>query len=252
MVQEGYLQTWDNSQINPGDIWAETINMNLLNSDIVLFLVTPDFMGSDYAFNVEVRTELRRLKVKDATAVPIILSHANWKNSPLIDLKPLPRNGQPLIEWVNQEAGFLDIVEGIRDICQKLIAKQFVSNTSISFANLPEKLRFDEVFLKSGTPNYTFVEYADFKRLKFAIAKPGRGVVIEGPSGIGKTTAVKKAIEDIVLKSQTPSLPVQVLSARNPEQLQKSRPCKMGIMELSLLMIFIDSMKHCDNMWLIT
>ena len=147
---------------------------------------------------------------------------------------------------------FSDIVEGIRDICQKLIAKQFVSNTSISFANLPEKLRFDQVFLKSGTPNYTFVEYADFKRLKFAIAKPGRGVVIEGPSGIGKTTAVKKAIEDIVLKSQTPSLPVQVLSARNRSSSNKSRPCKMGIMELSLLMIFIDSMKHCDNMWLIT
>ena len=106
LVQEGYLQTWDDFQINPGDIWAETINMNLLNSDIVLFLVTPNFMGSDYAFNVEVRTELRRPKVKDATAVPIILSYANWKNSPLIDLKPLPRNGQPLIEWVNQEAGF--------------------------------------------------------------------------------------------------------------------------------------------------
>ncbi len=219
LVQQGYLQTWDDSQIHPGDIWAETINMNLLNSDIVLFLITPDYMGSDYAFTVEARTILRRLSENKVIGIPVILSTADWKNSPLVELKPLPKSGQPLTEWTSPADGFSDIVEGIRDICQKLVTQHSTSTTSMS--SLSMRLKFDEVFVKSGTPGFTFVEYPNFKLLKFAIAKPGRGVVIEGPSGIGKTTAVKKAIEELVLSSQTQFTPVKVLSARFPEHIQE-------------------------------
>lgn len=220
LVSQGYLQTWDDSQIQPGDLWQESINVQMLNSDIALFLITSDFMGSDYAFNIEIRTILKRLKENKVMAIPIILSPANWKNSPLVDLKPLPDNGQPLSEWVNPEAGFLDVVEGIRDVCQKLVPK--LSSATLSSSTI-EKLKFNEVFLKSGMPLYTFVEYSDFKRLKFAIAEPGRGIVIEGPSGIGKTTAVKKALEEIVLLSRTrlSNTSVQVLSARSPQQLKQ-------------------------------
>lgn len=222
LVQQGFLQTWDDSQIHPGDVWAETINMNLLNADIVIFLVTPDFLGSDYAFNVEMRIILRRLKEKKAKVIPVILSAADWRNSPLVNLEPLPSNGQPLTDWANIEAGFTDIIDGIEKICQSLATEQSSSRTNSS-SNLQEKLRFDDVFVKSGAPDFTFVEHAEFKRLKFAIAKPGRGVVIEGPSGIGKTTAVKKAIEEVVMLSQTrfPNTSVNLLSARSPKHIQQ-------------------------------
>jgi ssRNA-specific RNase YbeY (16S rRNA maturation enzyme) len=58
-------------------------------------------------------------------------------------------------------------------------------------------LRLEEVFKISGVPTHTFVEPAEYNDLKVALRTAGRGVVVEGPSGIGKSTAVTKAISEV-------------------------------------------------------
>ncbi len=75
-------------------------------------------------------------------------------------------------------------------------------------------LRLEEVFKISGVPTHTFVEPAEYNNLKVALRTPGRGVVVEGPSGIGKSTAVSKAIAEI-----GHPLAVTKLSARVPADL---------------------------------
>jgi hypothetical protein len=55
----------------------------------------------------------------------------------------------------------------------------------------------EEVFKTSGVPTYTFVKPDEYDRLIVALRTPGRGLVIEGPSGIGKTTSVLKALEEL-------------------------------------------------------
>jgi len=57
--------------------------------------------------------------------------------------------------------------------------------------------KLEEVFKKSGIPTYTFVEPLEYRKLLVSLRTPGRGLVIEGPSGIGKTTCVLKILEDI-------------------------------------------------------
>lgn len=56
--------------------------------------------------------------------------------------------------------------------------------------------RIDEVFKKSGVPTHTFVPPLEYDRVAVALRTPGRGIIIEGPSGIGKTSCVKRALED--------------------------------------------------------
>ncbi|WP_370261607.1 TIR domain-containing protein [Limnobacter sp.] len=56
--------------------------------------------------------------------------------------------------------------------------------------------RIDEVFKKSGVPTHTFVEPDEYDRVRVAIQTPGRGVIIEGPSGIGKTSCIKRALDE--------------------------------------------------------
>lgn len=70
----------------------------------------------------------------------------------------------------------------------------------------------EEVFKRSGLPTHTFVEPREYSHLKVALRTPGRGVIIEGPSGIGKTTAVLTAVEEMGLAGQ-----IQKLSARVPD-----------------------------------
>jgi hypothetical protein len=79
--------------------------------------------------------------------------------------------------------------------------------------------RLVEVFKSSGVPSVTFVEPADFYRLKLALEQSGRGVLIEGPSGGGKTTALRQAVEQLQLSDQLGE--VEVLSARISSHLDR-------------------------------
>lgn len=60
--------------------------------------------------------------------------------------------------------------------------------------NQPKQLQ--EVFVLSGVPEHTFVQPVEYPRLLVALRTAGRSIVVEGPSGIGKTTAVMKAVSE--------------------------------------------------------
>ncbi len=79
--------------------------------------------------------------------------------------------------------------------------------------NMKTTLFLEDVFCDSGVPQYTFVEPSEYTKTKVALRTPGRGVVVEGPSGIGKTTCIKKILEEIALKATC-------LSARKKEDVE--------------------------------
>jgi hypothetical protein len=61
----------------------------------------------------------------------------------------------------------------------------------------------EEVFKLSGVPTHTFVKPVEYPKLLVALRTAGRGVVIEGPSGIGKTSSVVKALDELGLAPAT-------------------------------------------------
>lgn len=72
-------------------------------------------------------------------------------------------------------------------------------------------LELQDVFVLSGVPKHTFVQAVEYPRLLVALRTPGRSIIVEGPSGIGKTTAVFNAITEAGLTDRIISL-----SARKP------------------------------------
>lgn len=77
------------------------------------------------------------------------------------------------------------------------------------------KIYLEEVFKKSGIPSYTFVKPVEYNNILVSLRTKGRGIIIEGPSGIGKTTCIQKAIEELELNKM-----VLKLSARKSEDLK--------------------------------
>ena len=73
----------------------------------------------------------------------------------------------------------------------------------------------EEVFKTSGVPSYTFVEPVEYPDLLLNLRTPGRGLVVEGPSGIGKTTAIEKALDGLEMAGR-----VIKLSARRPKDVE--------------------------------
>ena len=76
-----------------------------------------------------------------------------------------------------------------------------------------EKLFIGDVFKDTGVPEYTFVEPSEYIKTKVAVKTMGKGLIIEGPSGIGKTTSIKKIISELNIKEL-------ILSARKTEDLE--------------------------------
>lgn len=70
--------------------------------------------------------------------------------------------------------------------------------------------KLEDVYKLSGIPTHTFVRPVEYEQLLVNLRTPGRGVVIEGPSGIGKTTAVSRALDELGMQAQ-------ILTARRAE-----------------------------------
>jgi hypothetical protein len=77
------------------------------------------------------------------------------------------------------------------------------------------KAYLEDVFKTSGIPTYTFVKPTEYNKILISLRTKGRCLVVEGPSGIGKTTCVVKVIEELSLNKKVTSL-----TARKKEDLE--------------------------------
>jgi hypothetical protein len=122
--REGLIQDWDDREIVAGREWEEVITANLETSDIILLLVSADFIASYYAYEKEMKRAIERHERGEARAIPIIVRPAYWKRTPLSKLQALLKNAKPITEWSNRDKAWLNVVEGIekaiRDHADKL------------------------------------------------------------------------------------------------------------------------------------
>lgn len=108
------ISFWHDRMILPGQEWGQEIYKNLEKADIVLLLVSPDFLASDYAYSREMKRALERHNSGAAMVVPIILRPSEWQNSPLEVLEVLPSKGRPVTRWPDRDEAWLDVAQGLR------------------------------------------------------------------------------------------------------------------------------------------
>jgi adenylate kinase family enzyme len=219
------IEPWFDQQLSPGADWSREINARLQSADLILLLISPDFMASDYIYQKELQIAVRRHELGEVRVVPIILRPVDWKAGPFADIQALPPKGLPVTVYKNTDEAFTEIARGIRHICQDIIAARanIHRNVEVRSPNFT-KCSLAQVFVKSGFPQVTFVEPEDFTLLKLALQQPGRGVIIEGPSGVGKTTSIVKIVDDLIKDGSYTNLSIKhMLSARNPEHREQLR-----------------------------
>src|SRR5918995_5430136 len=70
---QGLIEWWHDREISPGWEWEESIDKHLRTADIILLLVTPDFMGSKYIYEQEIGKAVQRHDRGEARVIPIIV-----------------------------------------------------------------------------------------------------------------------------------------------------------------------------------
>jgi hypothetical protein len=122
LKQEGLVKTWHDRQIGAGKEWETEIATYLNTSQIILLLVSPDFLASEYCYSIEVKRALERHERREARVIPIILRSVDWQGAPFSKLQALPLDGKPITSssWHNRDEAFLDVATGIRKVIEEL------------------------------------------------------------------------------------------------------------------------------------
>lgn len=126
LKRQGYISHWSDRDISAGKEWQKEIDENLGASDIILLLVSPDFIHSDYCYGVEMKLALERHKAEEARAVPIILRPVDWEEAPFSNLQALPTDARPITTWPNRDEAFFDVAKGIRKLVKELLVEKYL------------------------------------------------------------------------------------------------------------------------------
>lgn len=120
LIRQGLIETWHDRRVGAGDEILNEIDVNLEKAEIVLLLISPDFIASDYCYNVEMSRAIERHEAGEARVIPVILRPCDWQDMPFGKLLASPLDGKPVIKFSNIDDGFLEVAKAIRDAVQHI------------------------------------------------------------------------------------------------------------------------------------
>src|SRR5438128_2146563 len=120
MRRQDIIIDWHDRSISPGSNWEQEINTHLNRAQIILLLVSSDFLSSEFCYSIEMERALERHHTREARVIPIILRPCDWKSALFSELQVLPTDANPITKWQNRDDAFLDVAEGIRKAVKEL------------------------------------------------------------------------------------------------------------------------------------
>ncbi len=123
LQRQRIIRQWHDRQIGAGKEWAGEIDQHLESAQIILLLVSADFIASDYCFDKEVKRAMERHRTGTARVIPVILRAVDLDGVPFNQLQSLPRDRIPVTSWRNQDEAFTDIAKGIRAVVKEIVSR---------------------------------------------------------------------------------------------------------------------------------
>src|SRR5215470_3336514 len=187
---QSVIKNWTDRQITAGDEWRNEIEKHLDSADLILLLVSSDFLNSDFCYLIETSRALLRHESGDARVIPLIVRPVDWQGLPLSKLQALPKDGKPVTSWPNRDEAWLNVAQGTRRAIEEIAGRkaQRIRESSLLPAAIPRP------------PRVGFVARRDqngrdlIERLREELAPERRQIVtLWGPGGAGKTTLAAEA-----------------------------------------------------------
>ena len=227
--RQGVISGWHDRKIGAGEEWRGKISQHLESAHIILLLISPSFLNSDYCVDIEMDCALRRHDANEARVIPVLLRSVQWTRAPFARLNVIPRNAKPVNRWRDREEAFSEIAREIGNAVDELLAGH----------TPPEREPEPPVAVKPRTPKkpvvvvkppprpepfdnpYGFAPCAtremfkgrenEIEELVDAIAS-GTHTAVFGLQRIGKTSLVEEVIEDRI--PRIPGLKDSILFAK--------------------------------------
>lgn len=122
----GKISTWHDLELEAGTEWEPAILNKLDTADIILLLVSSNFIASKYCYGTELKRAIARHHEGTARVIPVILRSCDWNHSdvPFSKLNVLPTHAKAITSWTDQEEAFTIVARQIRETVDQLRAKK--------------------------------------------------------------------------------------------------------------------------------
>jgi len=120
LTRKGLIEDWTDQEIIPGKEWESILKEKLHSSDIIFFLVSPDFIASDYINDIEIKMALERYYRGEVIIVPIIIRPCDFDSIELNKFQALPKDLKPISIWSNVDEAWLNVIEGIKKLIKSV------------------------------------------------------------------------------------------------------------------------------------
>lgn len=114
LKRQGVIDTWHDRRIGAGEEIDRVIDDHINSDDIILLLVSPDFIASDYCYDIEMNRAMERHAAGAAAVIPVILRACDWHHAPFGKLLATPRDGKPITQWPDRDEAFLQVAQAVR------------------------------------------------------------------------------------------------------------------------------------------
>lgn len=120
LIRQGLISKWYDGDILPGTEWRAQIMNHVKTDQIILLLISADFIASDFCYSVEMGEALKRHDAGQARVIPIILRPTDWQGTPFAKIQVLPSSAKAVSTWSDRDSAFIDVVNGIRRAIEDL------------------------------------------------------------------------------------------------------------------------------------
>ncbi len=120
LKRQNIITSWYDGDITPGENLLPQIIEHLNKAQIILLLVSADFMTSKFCYSIELQEAIARHDAKQARVIPIILRPTDWEGAPFSKLQALPTDAKPVTRWKDRDEAFLNVARGIRSAIEDL------------------------------------------------------------------------------------------------------------------------------------
>lgn len=120
LKRQGVIDTWHDRRIAAGQEFALAIDEQINRDDIILLLVSADFLASNYCYDIEMKRAMERHEAGAAIVIPVILRACDWHHAPFGRLNAVPRDGKPITQWADIDEAFLQVAKAVREAAARL------------------------------------------------------------------------------------------------------------------------------------
>lgn len=192
--RQGKIQAWQDRDIEAGAEWDAEIKQQLESAEIILLLITPRFLASEYCYDKEIQRAMERHGAGTARVIPIIVKHCDWQDTPFSKLQVVPKDAKPITKWADQDEAFLDVVKGVRRAVESLQASKRTKET----ANTGSVVSGTSFEMPEGAIPLNSKLYIDRPPIEqdcyTTILKPGALIRIKAPRQMGKTSLLSRIL----------------------------------------------------------